>query len=153
MNAPTPQATSAARPPLFGAILEPPRRRRWPWVVLIAGLSGLSIVAAVHRTAGATNVMTPTGVHTVRTGMTTGEVSHLLGKPFDVRRQADGAECFKYGHPTLEMASFVVYDVCYEQGRLRDVTQKEYTASAIAPPDSPAAPQQPGAEVPGSNAR
>jgi hypothetical protein len=66
--------------------------------------------------------------------MSQSEVIGVLGKPFSTERSADGrADCFQYGRPTLEKAEFSVYKVCYEDGKMRDVSVRRYASWRIGP--------------------
>ena len=113
---------------LFGAFLQTPQKRRWPVAAALVGVAltagGLRLVAAQTGV----NVVTPRGVRTIEMGMTTTQVNHLLGKPFALADSPDGRDCFRYGYPNLDNPSFVVSTLCYEEMRLREISQERYTA-------------------------
>lgn len=130
--------------PLFHAFrVEPERRRRWPFVVgallLAAPLIGWALT---QRTEGATDIITRHGFKTVRPGMTEQQVHALLGRPLasDLRQ---GEGCHRYGMPTMETPSFVLYSVCFEDGKLRDVTQRRYSAWDMTKPGEVRPPPEP----------
>ncbi|WP_426756155.1 hypothetical protein [Myxococcus sp. Y35] len=78
-------------------------------------------------------VVTPNGFKSMRGGMTTEQVSALLGRPITLERDASGAECYRYGTPNLVNPTFVIYSVCYEGGKLRDVKTHQYSAWNVDP--------------------
>ncbi|HVE87192.1 MAG TPA: hypothetical protein VND93_30260 [Myxococcales bacterium] len=116
----------------FRVFLEAPQRRRWPVAAVLVGVgltvAGLRLVAAQTGV----NVVTPRGIRTVEPGMTTYEVNRLLGKPFALADSHSGLDCFRYGYPNFESPSFVVYSLCYEEARLREISQQRYTAWTIS---------------------
>ena len=129
--------------PLFHAFrVEPQRRRLWPLVlgalVLLAPIGWL----LTQRTEGATDIITRHGFKTVRTGMSVEQVHALLGRPLasDVAR---GEGCHRYGMPTMETPSFVLCSVCFEDGKLRDVTQRRYSAWDMTKPGEVLPPPEP----------
>ncbi|WP_407931722.1 hypothetical protein [Citreicoccus inhibens] len=77
-------------------------------------------------------VLTPHGIRTVSPGMSQGEVVAVLGRPLTLDK-VDGADCYRYGQPTLRDPTFVVYSVCYADGVLRDVKQHKYSAWNVDP--------------------
>lgn len=151
-QAPAPASSPSAAVPLFGAFLEQRRTRRAPVAAVLAACAATVALFKVATIETGFNVITPYGVKTVKVGMTTAEVNSVLGRPWapDHRGGEGGSECYRYGRLTMEAPSFVVYSVCYEQAKLRDVTEQRFSAwqvsedgQELAPPgaSSPPAPQ------------
>ncbi len=123
---------------LFTAFQEgrPVPRERWGWA-LMAGL--VPVVLAVGFWALARGeeqtyrLVTPGGIKSVRGGMTSDQVVALLGRPITLERTDDGAECYRYGQPNFVNPQFLIYKVCYEGGKLRDVTQHKFSAWSVDP--------------------
>jgi hypothetical protein len=117
---------------IFGALLQQ-RRSRWPiWIGLgVLILTLLTVLAA--RNDGGLRVPTPRGFAMIRPGMSRGDTQHELGQPLNGQRQADGTECYLYGHPTLNQPTFTLYRACYRDGTLVQIVPRKYTASQIDP--------------------
>src|SRR5688572_27244468 len=139
-------ATPAPAPQqkLFSVFLEAPQRRRWPVAAVLIGvaLTAGGLRAVTGRTG--VNIVTPRGIRTVEPGMTTYQVNDLLGRPFALADSTDGLDCYRYGYPNLDNPSFVVWSLCYEEKRLREISQQRYTAwsvsedgSQLTPPAGP----------------
>lgn len=118
--------------PIFQAFLETPQRRKAPWVAVVVGLALTAGAIRLVTLQDGTNIVTPHGVRTVREGMTRPEVTHLLGKPFAFADSRNGMDCYRYGYPNMENPSFVVYSLCYEEARLRDISEQRYTAWTVS---------------------
>jgi hypothetical protein len=104
------------------------RRGRPSWLLLaILLLTLVGAWAALRSERHQMRVVTPHGIRTVQPGMTPQQVDELLGKPLVADRSA-GPDCFRHGTPTLQSSSFVLYTVCYEGGRLKDVQEKRFEA-------------------------
>lgn len=78
-------------------------------------------------------VVTPHGFKSMHGGMTTDQVMALLGRPMTRERDATGADCYRHGAPSVEKEFFLVYSVCYEDGKLRDVKQQKFSAWSVEP--------------------
>jgi hypothetical protein len=75
-------------------------------------------------------IETAWGLRIVQKGMTPQEVQSFLGQPTSKERHGN-VECYQYGKPTLNAPSFVLHVVCYEDGKLRDVSEKHYNTWVI----------------------
>jgi hypothetical protein len=95
-----------------------------------------------QETAKMKRVVTPTGIRGVREGMSPQDVLGVLGKPFSSQRSADGrADCYQYGRPSLQQAEFSVYVVCYEDGKMRDVSVRRFASWRVSPDGTFAPPE------------
>ncbi|NVJ05720.1 hypothetical protein HUW63_10820 [Myxococcus sp. AM001] len=114
-------------------------------VVLVVGL--WVIAKGEERTF---RIVTPSGFKSMRGGMTTEQVRAVLGRPITLEREANGAECYRYGQPNFVNPQFLIYSVCYEDGKLRDVRTHQYSAWNVDPVSGTfAAPgEEPEAAVP-----
>jgi hypothetical protein len=125
---------------------------------LLIGLGALFV--RIEPEATPFRVETLWGLRTVRKGMSPQEVQGLLGQPTSKERRGN-LECYQYGKPTINAPSFTLHVVCYEDGKLREVSEKRYNSwvvtqdGAISPapleynpfpatePASPASPASP----------
>ena len=126
-------------------------RGRWAGALLAAlvpvvlGVGLWTIAKGEEKTF---RIVTPSGFKSMRGGMTADQVRAVLGRPITLEREASGAECYRYGTPNLVNPQFLIYSVCYEDGKLRDVTTLKYSAWNVdpatgtydAPGEEPAAP-------------
>jgi hypothetical protein len=123
---------------LFTAFQEnaPVPRGRWA-VALMAALVpvvlGVGFWALARNEEQTFRLVTPNGIKSLRGGMTSDQVVALLGRPITLERGEDGAECYRYGQPNFVNPQFLIYTVCYESGKLRDVTQRKYSAWSVDP--------------------
>jgi len=115
-------------------------------LLLVIGLLAHRFV--MYRSANSfIRVETPWGMRTVRQGMAPADVEPLMGSPVTRELRGD-VECFQYGRPTVNHPTFVLYTVCYEDGKLRDISQRRYDAWVVtsdgaiapAPLEAPPAP-------------
>jgi hypothetical protein len=121
---------------IFRAYTEEQRRSRfdlrfvlYPIVALL--LLGLGkLVVNFQQEARPIRVDTPWGLRTVRLGMSPKEVSGILGQPVSKERRGN-QECYQYGIPSIKVADFVLHVACYEDGKLRDVSQKHYNSWVV----------------------
>jgi SmpA / OmlA family len=121
---------------------QPKRRRRLPLLLAALALSVPVSWALTQKTEGATDIITRHGFKTVKQGMSEQQVHALLGRPL-ATDESRGADCYRYGMPSMETPSFVLYSVCFEDGKLRDVQQRRYSSwdmtrpGEMKPPPAP----------------
>ncbi|MFP2907729.1 hypothetical protein ACLESD_22310 [Pyxidicoccus sp. 3LFB2] len=123
---------------LFTAFQEgrPAPRGRWALALmaaLVPVVLGVGFWAIAQGEEQTYRLVTPGGIKSVRGGMTSDEVVALLGRPITLERADDGAECYRYGQPNFINPQFLIYKVCYEGGKLRDVTQHKFSAWSVDP--------------------
>ncbi|MBF5044785.1 outer membrane protein assembly factor BamE [Aggregicoccus sp. 17bor-14] len=129
--------------PLFVAFQKKEeRRRRWPYALPALAILGAMVWALTQHTQGATDIITRHGFKTVKPGMTQQQVHSLLGRPLAADEER-GKDCYRYGMPTMETPSFVLYSVCFEDGKLRDVQQRRYSAWDMTKPGEVKPPPEP----------
>ncbi|QRK08824.1 hypothetical protein JQX13_01205 [Archangium violaceum] len=146
--------------PIFRAYTEQQRVRFNPRILLYPAalllLIGLGIwTVSLEQEATPIRVETTWGLRTVRKGMSPQDVSGILGQPTSKERRGN-QECFQYGRPSIKVESFVLHVVCYEEGKLREVSEKRYNSwvvtqdGAISP--APLEPEElaPPATAPGA---
>lgn len=136
---------TAPRGSIFAAYQEQKRPRSsyyryfllYPLAALV--VLGLGVLFVnLEQEAAPIRVETKWGMRTVRLGMSPQEVSTLLGQPASKERKGN-MECYQYGRPTINEPSFTLHVVCYEEGKLREVSEKRYNSwvvtqdGAIAP--------------------
>lgn len=109
---------------------EPPKRRFPVWTIALA-LFGLGMLFVRSSDRQSVRVVTPRGIKAVSPGMSQTEFVEILGEP--IGREPGADDCFRYGQLTLEKPTFVLYTACFDSGKLRNVTPKEYTAASVAP--------------------
>ncbi|MCP3102532.1 hypothetical protein LZ198_27025 [Myxococcus sp. K15C18031901] len=111
-------------------------RGRWTLALVTAlfpVVLGVGVWTLIREDSTTFRVLTPHGIKSVHGGMTTEQVVALLGKPMTRERDAGGADCYRYGQPSMEKEFFLVYAVCYESGKLRDVKMQKYSAWSVDP--------------------
>lgn len=101
----------------------------YPAAVLFLFLVGKWFVA-LQPEATPYRVETAWGMRQVNKGMSPQEVSGVLGQPTSKERRGN-QECFQYGKPTIKEPSFVLHVVCYEDGKLIEVSQKRYNSWVV----------------------
>jgi len=153
-TSPLSPSAAPATGPIFRAFQERTASRgRWGWLAVPVIGMGLWWLAHQELTPPARAHGPVRGIQAVKSGMTPDEVSGLLGRPFGQRTSDDGrAECFQYGRPTMEKATFPVYSLCYEGGKLREMTVKQYTALPLTPDGLPQLPGDAAPPAPAANA-
>jgi hypothetical protein len=97
-------------------------------LLLIIGLGLLTV--RLEPEATPFRVETRWGLRTVNKGMTPQEVQSRLGQPTSKERRGN-MECYQYGKPTIHEPSFVLHVVCYEDGKLREVSEKRYNSWVV----------------------
>ena len=75
-------------------------------------------------------VDTAWGLRQVNKGMSPQDVSGILGQPTSKERRGN-QECYQYGRPTIKEPSFVLHVVCYEDGKLIEVSKKRYNSWVV----------------------
>jgi hypothetical protein len=149
--------------PIFRAYTEQQRPSRfdlryvlYPAALLLVGVLGKWTVS-FRQEATPIRVETAWGLRTVRRGMSPQDVQSLLGQPTSKERRGN-QECYQYGRPSIQVPTFILHVVCYEDGKLREVSEKRYNSwvvtqdMAISPapleveeaPAPPASPSPPG---------
>lgn len=88
------------------------------------------LVVTFQQEARPIRVDTAWGLRTVRVGMSPKDVSGILGQPVSKERRGN-LECYQYGLPSIRVADFTLHVVCYEDGKLRDVSQKHYNSWVV----------------------
>ncbi|QSQ21388.1 hypothetical protein JY651_40410 [Pyxidicoccus parkwayensis] len=142
---------------LFTAFQEgrPVPRGRWALALLAALIPvvlGVGFWALAKNEEHTFRLVTPQGIKSVRGGMTADQVVALLGRPITLERDERGAECYRYGQPNFINPQFLIYRVCYEDGKLLDVTQHKYSAWSVDPATGTFAAPEGGAPAGGSPA-
>jgi hypothetical protein len=131
MSDPTSTASSPKQQ-IFGAFLQVPQKRRWHVAGVVIGIALTVLGVRLVARRDGINIVTPRGIRTVQTGMTRPEVNDILGRPFALAEARDGLDCYRYGYPNLENPSFVVYSICYQEARLRDISEQRYSTWTIS---------------------
>lgn len=136
---------------LFTAFREggPVPRGRWAGALLAALVPvvlGVGFWVLASNEAQTYRLITPAGIKSVRGGMTADEVVALLGRPITLEQGEKGAECYRYGQPNFINPQFLIYTVCYEGGKLRDVKQQKFSAWKVDPDTGTF--EAPGGEAP-----
>jgi hypothetical protein len=133
---------------LFTAFHEE-RHSRWRWVLAALVPVTLALVGwfISYQSARTFQIVTPRGFMTVTNGMSPQEVAGLLGRPL-TREQSGSSECYRFGQPTLVQEAFVVYSVCYEDGKLQSVTQRKFSAWTVDPSTGAFVPPTDGKDTP-----
>lgn len=131
----------------------------YPAAVLFLFVLGRWFVS-LQQEATPIRVDTAWGLRSVNKGMSPLDVSGILGQPTSKERRGN-QECFQYGRPTIKEPTFVLHVVCYEDGKLIEVSEKRYNSwvvtrdMAISPApleyelqdeETPAAPTAPPSE-------
>ncbi|AKJ01355.1 Hypothetical protein AA314_02981 [Archangium gephyra] len=70
------------------------------------------------------------GLRQVNKGMSPQEVSGILGQPTSKERRGN-QECYQYGRPTIKEPSFILHVVCYEDGKLIEVSKKRFNSWVV----------------------
>lgn len=129
MSAPETPELAAPREGMFAAYREVEHRSIWPWLLLVAALVAVVLIAVRSTRQTYFAVETKHGVQRLSTGMGASQVERYLGHPIAIETQ-DGLECRRYGHLTFEQ-KFWVYSVCYDGGHLVNVKAGQFEAKRI----------------------
>lgn len=119
---------------LFSAFRE--RRasnRRWLLVLVVPLLAALAAWASLHEVPGSMRIITANGIKMVSPGMPQEEVLRMLGRPVGRQRSAEGLDCFQHGQFSLTEPSTTLYVLCYEGGKLKDVSTRRYSLWGVGP--------------------
>ncbi len=71
-------------------------------------------------------------VKTVYHGMTTPEVDKVMGIPL-TRETLSGMDCYQYGRPTLKDPTFLLFSICYVEGKVETVKVRRYNSWVVTP--------------------
>ncbi|WP_257461442.1 hypothetical protein [Archangium lipolyticum] len=115
---------------------------------------GLGVVVVSYRQEAVPfRLDTYRGLRTVRRGMSPQDVKGILGQPI-ARERRGNLECFQYGRPSIKVPYYTLHTLCYEDGKLREVSARRYNSwvvtsdGAISPApleeEEPAAPPSNG---------
>ncbi|MBN1210288.1 MAG: outer membrane protein assembly factor BamE [Myxococcaceae bacterium] len=125
------QATPVAGE-LFSAFREErASSRRWLLVLVVPLLGALAAWASMDP--GVVRIVTPSGIQAVNPGMSQQEVLRLLGTPIGRETRADGLQCFQHGYFALTEPMTTVHTLCYEGGKLKDVTTRRFSLWRVDP--------------------
>ena len=113
--------------PLFSRVLTKPKKVRWPYFVGALIVLPIAAALSMKTDTGAFNVVTARGIKTLRTEMSMDEVHGMLGKPLS---SAPREGCYRYGTPKLD-AVVTLYRVCYQQGRVTEVTPEKWEVEEV----------------------
>ncbi len=97
-------------------------------LLLLIGLGAMTV--SYQQRATPIRVDTRWGLRTVRVGMSPQDVSSVLGQPTSKERRGN-LECYEYGRPTIKEPTFTLHVVCYEEGKLREVSEKRYNSWVV----------------------
>ncbi len=110
----------------------PPHRNRRTLMLAVAAVLAGVLTWLIRPSPQVHRVVTRFGIKHLRNGMSRGDVGKLLGNPV-ISSTSEGAECAAYGTPSLQVASFTLYETCFKNGKLVRLTEKQYTASQVDP--------------------
>ncbi|HYO65103.1 MAG TPA: hypothetical protein VEU33_03390 [Archangium sp.] len=112
---------------------QPRRSKRmlllYPAAALFLYLAG-SWFVSLQPEATPFRVDTAWGLRQVNKGMSPQDVSGILGQPTSKERRGN-QECYQYGRPTIQQPSFVLHVVCYEDGKLIEVSKKRFNSWVV----------------------
>lgn len=114
---------------MFAAYREIQRRSPWPLLLLVLALVAVVVFATRGSRGTIYQIETRHGVATLKSGMGTGEVEKVLGRPIQTQYE-DGVECRRYGQMRFD-AKFWVYSICYDGGRLVSLRAGQFEAKRI----------------------
>lgn len=97
-------------------------------LLVVLGLGAVTV--SYQQSAPPIRVDTRWGLRTVRVGMSPQDVSSVLGQPTSKERRGD-LECYEYGRPTIKEPTFTLHVICYEDGKLREVSEKRYNSWVV----------------------
>ncbi|QRN95181.1 hypothetical protein JRI60_39865 [Archangium violaceum] len=123
------------RGPIFRAYTEQRRPRfqlrylLYPAALLLIG--GLGVWTVSYRQEAVPfRLDTYRGLRTVHRGMSPQDVKGILGQPI-AREMRGNLECFQYGRPSLKVPYYTLHTLCYEGGKLREVSARRYNSWVV----------------------
>jgi hypothetical protein len=130
--------TGAALPPgLFTAFQEKPTRRLGLRIGLLVGT--VVLLGFVGNNLLRREQLRPYrlinaqgNVKTVYNGMSAQQVDTIMGVPL-TRETLSGMECFQYGRPTLKDPTFLLFSICYVDGKVETVKARRFNSWVVSP--------------------
>lgn len=107
--------------------------RGWLLVLLVPLLGAIAAWASMHEVPGSMRVITANGIKMVSPGMAQQDVLGMLGRPIGRELREGGVECFQHGQFSLTEPSTTVYVLCYQDGKLKDVSTRRYSLWNMQP--------------------
>jgi hypothetical protein len=130
--------TGAALPPsLFTAFQERPTRRfglrtgLLLGIVVLLGFVGNNLLRR-EQLKPFRLINSQGNVKTVYHGMSPQEVDTIMGKPL-TRETLGGMDCLQYGRPTLNDPTFLLFSICYEEGKVQTVKARRFNSWVVSP--------------------
>jgi len=129
----------------FSRARTPPPKRRWTvlWAVLI-GVGLFLAVKAVFAPYVGVRAATPWGLITVKPDMPRTDVDRAFGSPLARVSSGEDGECLLYGQPAVRSEPFSIYRICYRDGRVSEVSERQYEGYGVAPDGEIVIPQPEG---------
>lgn len=124
--------THGPRREFFLRVRTPPPKRRWRvvWLLVVAVVGFLSYKAILAPAEGI-RAVTPYGLFTLRDAMPRADVDRALGGPIAHESGTSDDGCMLYGQPVSESAGFSLYRICYERGRIAQVSESRFESFGI----------------------
>jgi hypothetical protein len=133
-----PAETAATLPEgLFTAFQERPTRRFGLRTGLLLGI--VAVLALVGNNLLRREQLKPYrlinaqgNVKTVYHGMSPQEVDTIMGRPL-TRETLSGMDCLQYGRPTLNDPTFLLFSICYVEGKVETVKARRFNSWVVTP--------------------
>ena len=124
--------TQGPRREFFLRVRTPPPKRRWRFVwLIVVALVGYGSFKAIFAPSSGVRAVTPYGLFTLRDAMPREDVDRALGGPIAQESGTSDNGCLLYGQPVTESAGFSLYRICYEQGRIAQVSESRFESFGI----------------------
>ncbi|HLT29050.1 MAG TPA: hypothetical protein VK013_03350 [Myxococcaceae bacterium] len=124
--------TQGPRREFFLRVRTPPPKRRWRFVwLIVVAVVGYGSYKAVFAPSSGVRAVTPYGLFTLRDAMPRADVDRALGGPIAQESGTSDNGCLLYGQPVPESSGFSLYRVCYEQGRIAQVSESRFESFGI----------------------